>query len=82
MASKIFRFFGITCIFFLVFIALLGRWIERKFGEITYKQLMFHIQMPVDGVDFRIMLECIRDIMLPIVLLIYLYFWLRKIRII
>lgn len=81
MASKIFRFFGTTCIFFLVFIALLGRWIERKFGEITYKQLMFHIQMPVDGVDFRIILECIRDIVLPIILLIYLYFWLRKIRI-
>ena len=66
-------------IIFMLFIALSGRWITHCFGHITYKQLLFHFKMSFNGVNYSIILDIAKHVILPILILSIIYLICSKI---
>lgn len=64
--------------FLVVFIASLGIWIQRKFGTISYEQIIFHIKSPLDGIPVSILFNWAKNCILPLAIAIFLYFLLKR----
>lgn len=69
-------------IFILILgIALLGVWTHKMYGDLTYDQLLFHLNVPLvltNGLEPSIVWKFVRYCVLPIILVIFLYSILDK----
>ena len=66
---------------FIIFVGFMifstANWIIRKFGDITYEQIMFHLNMPFDS-ETRLMLSYFKNTVMTgviIALVLFLLFW-------
>ena len=75
------KILSLFIIFISYMLASTSGWIVRKFGEVTYEQLVFHSNIPLDT-DARLIKSFMQNtIMVSLIIVIVLFFVLRKISI-
>ncbi|MCE3038829.1 sulfatase-like hydrolase/transferase [Helicobacter anatolicus] len=69
----------IFCVACIVFIVSLGKWSVGNFGVLTYEQILFHLKSPLlHGIPIIIILDFIKDCVLPIIVFCLAYFFVKK----
>ncbi len=73
------RWFSMLLIFIGYMCASTASWLVRKFGKLTYEQIMFHANMPLDT-DIRLVMSFLQNtVMVAVILVIVLYVSTSKI---
>ena len=71
--------FSLIVIFLSYMLASTSSWIVRKFGEVTYEQLVFHSNIPLDT-DMRLVKSFFQNtVMMSFIIVVILFFVFRKI---
>lgn len=64
----------------VVFIAIMGRWIDWSFGQLNYEQLIFHLRLSflLQGLESTFYYDFLKHCIFPFATILLTYFLLRK----